>query len=36
MKTLGPEHKKSMRGFSTKTYRENMEKFMGYLHHLKQ
>ncbi len=35
MLTLGPEHKKSMRGFSTKTYRENMEVFMGYLHHLK-
>jgi len=36
METLGPEHKKNMRGFSTKTYRENMEKFMGYLYHLKQ
>ena len=35
MVTLGPVHKKPMCGFSTKTYRANMEVFMGYLHHLK-
>ncbi len=35
MVTVGPEHKKPMRGFSTKTYRANMEVFLGYLHHLK-
>lgn len=34
MLTLGPEHKKTIRGFSTKTYRSNMEKFLGYLYHL--
>ena len=36
MVTLGPEHKKLMRGFSTKTYRKNMEIFMGFLHHSEQ
>ena len=35
MLTVGPEHKKKMLGFSTKTYRANMEVFLGYLHHLK-
>jgi len=35
MLTVGPEHKKNMRGYSTKTYRANMEVFLGYLHHLK-
>jgi len=36
MVTLGPEHKKLICGFSTKTYRKNMEIFMGFLHHSEQ
>jgi PelA/Pel-15E family pectate lyase len=36
MLTMGPEHKKTLRGFSTKTYRENMETFLGYLYHRQQ
>lgn len=34
MTTLEPEHKKIMRGFSIKTYMQNMEIFLGYLQHI--
>ncbi len=32
----GPESKKLMRGFSTRTYMENMNTFLGYILHAKQ